>query len=201
MVKIVVGKEHFLHLVSSCCVQVNISRLKVLEKGSWNDWTLVFWCSNCRFEKLNEWKDGNTVIIALGLDGLGQDRICYFTIFLFGVLFGLFFGLFLFWLLFAWSAFLFGILFNRVLLFHFFSDGFSDIEKFDVFFELVILELISVMELKLQTSGSDFFLKLYRIHQPSQEYMFMLPNNLILPNRWMSSHSRAIKELVLDICG
>jgi hypothetical protein len=116
------------------------------------------------------------------LDRLGKNGVSNFTILLFGVLFGLFFSLFLLWLLFTRSTLLFGVFFDRVLLFHLFGDGFGNIKKFDVFFELIIVELISVMELEFQAGRSDFFLQLYRIHQPCQEDMFVLPENLILPD-------------------
>jgi hypothetical protein len=86
------------------------------------------------------------------LDRLGQDWVCDFAIFFLGIFFGLLFGFFLFWLFFACSSFLFGILLNRILFFQLLSNGFGDIKQLNVLFELIVLNFVSVMKLKLQAS-------------------------------------------------
>jgi hypothetical protein len=85
------------------------------------------------------------------LDRLGQDWVCNFAVFFLGIFFGLLFGFFLFWLFFG-SSFLFGILLNRIFFFHLLSNGFGNIKQLNVFFELIVLDFVSVMKLKFQAS-------------------------------------------------
>jgi hypothetical protein len=85
------------------------------------------------------------------LDRLGQDWVCNFAVFFLGIFFDLLFGFFLFWLFFG-SSFLFWVLLNRILFFHLLSNGFGDIKQLNVFFELIVLDFVSVMKLKFQAS-------------------------------------------------
>ncbi len=162
-IEVIIRWDYFLHLISCCCIEIDIFWLKILKSIFRHHRNFISCIFHIRLQELNQRTSWYSIIICQNLLLWRKYRLSELSVFLFRFFFHLFLCLFL--LLFLRLPFLLRILLNRLLFLHLFLYGLANIKHLNISFDFFIVNLVSIMKLKFQIIWSHLFFQLYWIHQ------------------------------------